>query len=140
MEWQGVYDLHQDERQIAAVQKATLTTEEYGIEPTHGLFGSETWWEQIADGRLPTETLRGTVSRVYMGSMGDWPEFEMICKGGAIERFTRHQTPADGSQDRLYQTGKQIEVDTVWQEARRNAPDWGLPRLRRTVLRIRIQA
>jgi hypothetical protein len=139
MSWHHVYDLRLDERQIADVQKATLTTEEYGLEPTHGLFGSEEWWTQIAEGKLPVETLSGTISRVYMGSMGDWPEFEFICSDGSTERFTRYQTPPDGSRDHFYAVGRRVEVDTVWQEARRNAPDWCLPRRRRTVLAVRIE-
>jgi hypothetical protein len=138
MAWHNIYDLRQDEQQIAAVQKATLSTEEYGLEPTHGLFGSEEWWKQIADGRLPIETLKGTISRVYMGSMGDWPVFEIALLDSTTESFTRYQTPADGSQDYFYVVGRDIELDTVWQEARRNAPDWGLPRRWRTVVAIRI--
>jgi hypothetical protein len=139
MTWHTIYKLAQDEQQIAAVQKATLTTDEYGLEPTHGLFGSDEWWKQIADGRLPVETLSGTISRVYMGSMGDWPEFEMVIEGGFTERFTRYQTPPDGSQDAFYVVGRRIELDTVWQEARRAAPDWWGLRLKRTVLAIRVK-
>ena len=33
---------------LAAMQKATLTTPDFGIEPTDGLFGSAEWWEEIA--------------------------------------------------------------------------------------------
>lgn len=138
MTWHNIYELAQDQQQIAAVQKATLTTEEYGLEPTHGLFGSDEWWKQIADGRLPVETLRGTISRVYMGSMGDWPVFELVMEGGSTEQFTRYQTPPDGSQDAFYVVGRAIELDTVWQEARRGAPDWGIPGRTRTVLAIRV--
>jgi hypothetical protein len=138
MAWHNIYELAQDEQQIADIQKATLTTEDYGLEPTHGLFGSDEWWKQIADGRLPMETLRGRILRVYMGSMGDWPVFEMAIEGGAIEQFYRYQTPADGSQDAFYVFGRNIEIDAVWQEARRGAPDWGMPRRMRTVLAIRI--
>ncbi len=138
MTWHIIYELARDEKQIAAVQKATLTTEEYGLEPTHGLFGSDEWWKQIADGRLPVVMLKGTISRVYMGSMGDWPEFEIAIEGGSNEQFTRYQTPPDGSKEAFYVVGRRIELDTVWQEARRGAPDWGMPRRRRTVLAIRI--
>lgn len=138
MVWHKIYDLLEDEQLIVAVQKATLETDEYGIEPTHGLFGSEEWWKQIAEGRLSVETLKGTITRVYMGSMGDWPEFEITLVDGSTEAFTRHQTPADGTQDRFYVVGRDVEIDTVWQDARRNAPDWGLPRRSRTVLSIRI--
>ena len=139
MTWHKIYDLREDERHIAAVQKATLATEEYGLEPTHGLFGSEEWWEKIADGQLPKETLKGIISRVYMGSMGDWPEFETALCDGSTEKFYRYQTPPDGSQERFYEVGRNIELDVIWQDARRNAPDWGLSQRSRTVLAVRIE-
>lgn len=140
MEWQKVYDLRDDADHTAAVQRATLTTREFGVEPTHGLFGSTEWWQQIESGSLPLETLKGSISRVYMGSMGDWPEFEMQCEDGSSHNFTRHQMPPDGSRDSLYKEGRKIEVDTVWQQFRREAPASHGPRDHRVVTAIRIAA
>lgn len=138
MTWHKIYDLRADADWVAKVQKATLTTKDYGIEPTHGIFGSDEWWLQIADGRLPMHTLKGTITRVYMGSMGDWPEFEMKCDDGALLKFTRKQTLRDGTRDGFYTVGSKIEIDAVWQDSRHDAPDWGLPRTKRTVIAIRI--
>ena len=138
MAWHLIYDLRADTDHVAAVQKATLTSTDYGIEPTHGLFGSAEWWERIADGRLPLHTLKGIIRRVYMASMGDWPEFEMKCDDGSSLQFTRLQTPPDGSLDAFYKVGSEVEVDYVWQNHRHNAPDWGLPRTNRTEIAIRI--
>src|SRR5262245_110866 len=84
-----VYRLRDDLQRIEQIQHATLTTTEFGIAPTHGLLGSNEWWDQIATGRLPTETLRGVISRVYMGSMGDWPEFEVRSDAGELSSWTR---------------------------------------------------
>lgn len=136
MEWQTVYDLRDDPHRVAAVQHATLTTCAFGIEPTHGLFGSEQWWQQIESGSLPLQTLKGRINRVYMGSMGDFPEFEMKCGNGSLHCFER--MPGDGSRDALYREGRRVEVDFVWQEARREAPGWGLPRRMTSVISIRI--
>ena len=44
------YKLRDDPKHIAQVQKATLTTDDFGIEPTDGLFGSPEWWDRIANG------------------------------------------------------------------------------------------
>ena len=41
MNWITMYDLRDDATFIKQVQEATLNTEHYGIEPTHGLFGSD---------------------------------------------------------------------------------------------------
>jgi len=46
------YSLRIDEEPIRRVQRATTTTEEFGIEPTHGLLGSGEWWNRIAAGDL----------------------------------------------------------------------------------------
>ena len=42
-----IYLLRLDKEQIRRVQEATKTTKEWGIEPTHGLFGSPEWWDHI---------------------------------------------------------------------------------------------
>lgn len=138
MEWQAVYDLRDDRDYVAAVQMATLTTSEFGIEPTHGLFGSAEWWRRIESGSLPVQTLKGRISRVFMGSMGDWPEFEVTSDDGSTHVFTRLQTPPDGGRDGLYEEGRGVEVDFVLQEARRQAPDCGIPRTSPAVIAIRI--
>jgi hypothetical protein len=91
----AVYRLCDDSRKIADVQRATLSTTEFGIAPTHGLFGSEVWWAHIATGTLEVHTLRGAITRVYMGSMGDWPEFEMRSDSGELSRWTREVNSAE---------------------------------------------
>jgi hypothetical protein len=77
-----VYNLRDDHEKVAAIQEATLRTSDFGIEPTHGLLGSREWWSAIESGRLPLQTLRGTISQLYMGSMGDWPSFELTTEDG----------------------------------------------------------
>jgi hypothetical protein len=59
-----IYRLQSDKSFIAQVQKATITTEEFGIEPMHGLFASSEWWQHIRDGiwcnRRPIAGATGT--------------------------------------------------------------------------------
>jgi hypothetical protein len=85
-----IYRLRADKDFIAQVQKATTTSEEFGIEPTHGLFGSAEWWQHVRDGTLPVHTLRGAITRVYMGSMNDWPEFTMRSETGEESSWSRY--------------------------------------------------
>jgi len=47
-----------DPEQVARIQKATLETEEFGIEPTHRLVGSDEWWTKIRNHELPKTTLQ----------------------------------------------------------------------------------
>ena len=76
-----IYRLMDDKAYIEKVQKATLTTEQFGVNPTHGLFGSAEWWEKILSGGLPVYTYRGSITKRYMGSMNDWPCHEVAMKG-----------------------------------------------------------
>ena len=41
------YQLRKNKEFIRHVQRATMTTDEFGIEPTHGLFGSTEWWNEL---------------------------------------------------------------------------------------------
>lgn len=108
-----VYSLAADTEQVEAIQKATLTTEEFGIQQTHGLFGSPEWWQQISDGNLQLHTARGHITRVYMGSMGDWPAFKMATASGEELTWTRMATSKELSV--LYREGAVVEVQYVIQ-------------------------
>jgi len=43
----------------------------------------------------PVHTLRGTIGRVYMGSMNDWPEFELVTAEGQKSSWTREAKSID---------------------------------------------
>jgi hypothetical protein len=122
-ELQVVYRLQDDAEHIAAVQRATLETEDYGIEPTHGLFGSIEWWQNIETGRLALQTLKGTISRIYMASMNDWPEFEVRSDAGGLSQWTRVSNYPD--LERAYVPGREVEIDYVVQRHRPKSSDGG---------------
>ena len=130
-----VYELRLDTDFIAHVQKATRTTQEFGIEPTHGLFGSPEWWEHISSGTLPVHHLRGTISRVYMGSMNDWPEFTFRSEAGEESNWSRYgNSPALAAH---YAVGRSIELDYVLQRHRPKSFDGGAEH--KIPIEIRIQ-
>lgn len=118
-----VYRLQDDHEQIAAVQRATLTTETSGIETTHGLLGSDAWWRNIETGKLPLHTLRGTISRVYLASMNDWPEFEVRSETGELSQWTRQSSSPELA--RAYAPGQPVGIDYVLQRRRVKAFDGG---------------
>jgi hypothetical protein len=122
-EFQIVYRFRDDTERVSAIQRATLTTDHAGIEPTHGLVGSDEWWRNIETGRLPLQTVRGTISRVYMASMNDWPEFEVRADAGELSRWTRESNTADLG--RAYAPGRLVEVDYVIQKHRPKSFDGG---------------
>ena len=117
------YRLKDDTTFIGNVQKATLNTDNFGIEPTHGLFGSPEWWQQVASGELPVHTLRGVITERYMGSMGDWPEIKVRSDASEESRWTREVNRKE--QDALYLPNQPIEIDYVLQRHRQKSSDHG---------------
>jgi hypothetical protein len=117
------YRLKEHQTFIDAVQRATRTTESFGIEPTHGMFGSAEWWDSIAAGELEVHTVKGQITDVYMGSMNDWPEFKMLSDAGEESRWTRWLNTA--AHDRIYRIGSRIEIDYVMQRHRPQSSDKG---------------
>jgi hypothetical protein len=117
------YQLKVDSSRIAAIQKATLNTDEFGIEQTHALFGSPEWWKQISSGQLPLHTLYGVIVERFMGSMGDWPEIRVRSSAGEISQWTREVNVKE--QDALYIPGQRIEIDYVLQRHRPKSFDKG---------------
>ncbi len=119
----AVYQLKHDADRVAAIQKATLATKEFGIEPTHGLLGSREWWSEIESGRLPVHRLRGMIGRVYMGNMNDWPGFELVTAEGQKSSWTREANSKE--QAARYVVGRSIEIDYVAQRHRPDSWDGG---------------
>lgn len=89
-----------------------MTTDDYGIAPEPALFGTPDWWAAIGDGTLPSTRRAGVVSRVFWGSMGEWPEFELTGPAGEVTQWTRL---GDAT---LYVEGLQALVITVTQSGR----------------------
>lgn len=129
-----VYSLRADTKFIERVQHATRTTKEFGIEPTHGLFGTKEWWNQIANGSLPVVTLVGVIAKCYMGSMNDWPMFDLIDAQGEKTSWTRQVNARE--QDSSYREGSMAEIDFVLQNSRPLA--WSKGAEQKQVLEIRI--
>jgi hypothetical protein len=84
-----LYSLREDPERVAALQKATLSPGDFGLAPDPALVGSVDWWAAIDRGELPVFEATGRISRVYWGSMGDWPEFELTSDEGERSTWTR---------------------------------------------------
>jgi len=129
-----VYRLKEDQRFIEGVQRATRTTKNFGIEPTHGIFGSDEWWKKIDTGELQVHRLKGRITGLYMESMNDWPVFEMTSDAGEVSRWTRNENGAALKLYRAlnpyrardpYRVGTLVEVDYVLQRHRPESSDKG---------------
>ncbi len=111
-----VYQLCQNKQHIEAMRQATLKTWKFGVARTHGLFGSDEWWKNIESGKLVTHTLRGVITRLYMGSMNDWPMFSMRSDTGKDLDWSRYANSKELADS--YAVGREIEIDYVLQRHR----------------------
>ncbi len=60
-----------------------------GLKPTHGLFGTEEWWESIRSGRIRTVHVSGTIRElIFAGQDARWGDsinsFELETEDGTI--------------------------------------------------------
>mgnify|MGYP003332744306 CR=1 FL=1 len=76
-----IYDLADDHDLVSKVQRATLTTTDFGIIPEIALYGSQEWWQAIRDGRIPQHVIDGVISDVFTSGESNWPLFEIDCGG-----------------------------------------------------------
>lgn len=129
-----IYDLRANSQYIKNVQNASLYNEDLALKITHGLFGSDEWWANIDSGILQKRTLKGTISRVYMSGMNDWPEFEIVTTDGEKSQWTREVD--EKSLDSMYRSGAAVEIDYVIQTFKR---DFGTGPDSRFVLEIRVE-
>jgi hypothetical protein len=98
-------------------------------------FASSGLSDRVASGEIPLHTSRGVITKLYMGSMNDWPEFTMRSDSGEESSWSRYgNSRGDG---RHYEPGRRIEVDYVLQSDGSNALD---PRAEyKTVVEVRIE-
>ena len=106
----SVYKFQEDKEAIKRLQEVSSDTKSvYGLKTENGLLiGTKEWFQATEDGRLSKETIRGTISKVYMSGHNDWPEFEMENESGK-STWTRE------GNDKLYQVSQKeyAEVSKV---------------------------
>lgn len=68
-----VYSFEQDTARIEAMQKQSLGATNSGLSTAPALVGTPEWWQATQDGSLERRVVSGIISKVYWGSMGDWP-------------------------------------------------------------------
>jgi hypothetical protein len=89
MRFVRVYSLEQDQARIESMQKTSLSATNFGLSPAPALVGTPEWWHATQEDSLVRRVVSGTISRVYWGSMGDWPECEVTANDGSKTTWTR---------------------------------------------------
>lgn len=65
--------LKKDPERIEATQALTLNEARLGmgVRGRFGLFASQQWWDNIANGSMPQRLVSGVISRVYVGGQNE---------------------------------------------------------------------
>ncbi|MBL6707631.1 MAG: hypothetical protein ISQ06_16090 [Planctomycetaceae bacterium] len=107
-----LYDLRSDHDLIRDIRDASLNTE-LGLKITHGLVGSDEWWDAIERGDIPLQRIDGVVVGTTRGPMGDWPLMKVRSDSG---RTTNWPLNGVSTADLI---GRAVVVEYVEQEAKK---------------------
>lgn len=81
-------ELKSDPEQVALAQALTLDTSRpfMGLKGTFGLFGSQQWWSNIAEGKLPLRCVSGTVRSTYVAGQDETEinAMELMLEDGSV--------------------------------------------------------
>ena len=98
------YELSRDRTYLERLQLASVESNEFALDSSHGLPGSKQWWKAVRDGSIPTLSVEGKVVDVRVS--GNWPEFEIDAEG----TLTTWCLEGD---IRSYRIGQRARVDYV---------------------------
>lgn len=106
-------ELEDDPEQVALAQ--TLTRDQsrplMGLKGSHGLFGSQEWWNSIKSGTIPLRYVSGVIKRMYVsGQERDVPEntFDLLTSEGATKSESCYTNAKDDLG--LYQVGRRVDI------------------------------
>ena len=134
---QTIYRLKDRPESVHRMQEASLSHPFLGVKITHGLIGSQEWWDNIASGHLPLHPVRGIVRGLWLGMHNSEPgSFAMELADGT---WFKSMTTLDAAESaRMFTLGRFVEVDYVEQEAKHAPP--GTPKHIQVVLEIRLDS
>ena len=73
-------ELKENPQRVAVTQALTQNPArpEMGLRGTNGLFGSDAWWENLRQGKIPTVEIAGTIKRAYRAGHNETGHPDMI--------------------------------------------------------------
>jgi len=134
-----IYQLTNNPTYIKDLQSASLnSSQNFGLQITHGLCGSTEWWDNIKKGALKKMLHKGKITKVYWTAMcNDTPVFDMIDENGKILSYNRE---ADNKTlFKQYKEGATIEIDYVIQKFKEGVDTLDDKRETEIIFEIRIE-
>ena len=120
-------ELKENPGRIALAQALTLDKSKpcMGLKGTYGLFGSQEWWSNIEEGKMPLLLLSGVIQRTYIAgqdSSSKENSFSLLLGDGSIreEIIYNHTREEDR---RLFVVGSRVEIVYAFDELKPGAVD-----------------
>ncbi|OFZ70813.1 MAG: hypothetical protein A2Z01_04635 [Betaproteobacteria bacterium RBG_16_58_11] len=106
-------ELEDDPEQVALAQALSRDQSRplMGLKGSHGLFGSQEWWNSIKSGTMPLRYVSGVIKRMYVsGQERDVPEntFDLITSEGATKTESCYANAKDDCD--LYRVGRRVDI------------------------------
>ncbi|MCA3175839.1 MAG: hypothetical protein ING36_09920 [Burkholderiales bacterium] len=126
-----VYSLPQalknNPKDVALAQALTLdnTRPLLGLKGTYGLYGSQQWWANIEQRKMPLLLISGIIQRVYVTGMDDYDQnntIDLLLDDGSIRMEGIYVN--NEADIKLFRVGCRVELVCVLDELKRQpAPD-----------------
>ena len=106
-------ELRTDPERIVRTQALTLNPSrpKMGLKGSHGLFGSNEWWQSIEDGSMPLLYLSGVVREIYQAGqdgLGKNNTIDIVLENGSVETvgiYVNNESDTD-----LFCVDRRVEV------------------------------
>ncbi|AJQ94187.1 hypothetical protein [Gynuella sunshinyii] len=105
-------ELKNDPEQVAMAQ--ALTQDEsrpFGLKGTHGLFGSDEWWDNLRKGVLPVRHVSGVIERLFVSGQEKGMEantFDLLLNDGGSH--TESIFVDSEKYRQLFKVGSRVEI------------------------------
>lgn len=123
-------ELEEDPEQVIQAQALTLNESKrlLGLKGTHGLFGSDEWWENIRKQIIPNLVIRGSIKRAYISGQdqsGLNNTVDVIDDAGRMHVVGIYTNKKEDVN--LFKVGSETEIIYALDELKRQpAPDGGI--------------
>ncbi|WP_416772948.1 hypothetical protein ACMGT0_13210 [Pseudomonas sp. RHF3.3-3] len=118
-------DLKRNPDRVALTQALTLNPNKpfLGLNGTHGLFGSEEWWKNIEERKIPLLLVSGIVKKVYFAGQDSSTgvnSFSLLLDDGSVRDESIYSATA--KEDRkLFVVGAKVQIAYVLDELKPGA-------------------
>lgn len=122
-------ELKHDPGQVAKAQALTQDdSKPFGLKGTHGLYGSEVWWNNIKKNVLPLRQISGVIERLYVSGQEQSSQantFDLLLSDGSLH--TESILVNSRADYQLFKVGSRVEILYVFDELKMQpAPGGGV--------------